>query len=410
MFARRHNVKAHFWQTLANYCQGGGGLVMGVILARMLEPQVFGQYAMVAALVSFLMIPLSFSAAQLLVSDAGKTEALFAQVMGATWLVVGLKATALAICSLWLFYSQGLTSGVVCALVGIPMVFADWIGAIRSDLEGRSEFRPNFNVQFTQVITTGIISILLVYLGFGIYGLAVGPLFGFIPALLIYLRSAKSNPFRAQFSRAVIRKQFRVGFWLWLGSVCAAWFTRIDKLAVGRFGSDAQLGYYNRAFNYGPVSHILLDSLMTNVTVRAIAVSASPRLKLLSLAKPMLIATFGGLLNGLLWWHFADRLVPCIFGMQWTPSVRAFQWLGWLSLAYVFANGMTTALLAEKRFRELAYMRFGALALLASLLGAVGSQMILTAEAAAKILLVTLSISSLPTAYFAIRSLGCPAR
>lgn len=384
--------------------------MMGVILARMLEPQVFGQYAMVVAVVSFLMIPLSFSAAQLLVSDAGKTEALFAQVMGATWLVVALKATVLVICSLSLFYSRGFTSGVVGALVGIPMVFADWIGAIRSDLEGRGEFRPNFTVQFTQVITTGIMSILLVYWGFGVYGLAAGPVFGFIPALLIYLRSAKRNPFKAHFSRGVIRKQFRVGFWLWLGSACAAWFARVDKLAVGRFGGDSQLGYYNRAFNYGPISHILLDSLMTNVTVRAIATSASPKSKLISLAKPMLIATLGGLLNGLVWWHFADRLVPWIFGTQWTPSVSAFQWLGWLSLAYVFANGMTTALLAEKRFRELAYVRFGALALLASLLGAIGSQTILTAEVAAKVLLVTLSIASLPTAYFAIRSLGSPAR
>jgi O-antigen/teichoic acid export membrane protein len=77
VLARRQNIRAHFWQSLANYTQAGGGMLLGIVLARLLEPSVFGEFVSITASLGFLMIPVSFSTAQLLVSDAGKTPDLF---------------------------------------------------------------------------------------------------------------------------------------------------------------------------------------------------------------------------------------------------------------------------------------------------------------------------------------------
>lgn len=407
MLGRRHTVRAHFWQTLANYSQTGGALVIGIILARMLQPEVFGEFVMVSSVLAFVMIPLSFSPAQLLVSDCGRTPSLFGRVMGTTWVIVAVKLLALAAFTAWALAHSDTREAVVGLLVGVPMVLSDWVGALRADFEGNGEFKPNFVAQFSQVFTTAVCTVALVWAGWGVYGLAAGSFLGFIPQLGSYLALTRRHSFRVEIDRASIAGQFRVGFWLWLGGVSAAWFYRIDKIMLGRFGGDTQLGLYNRAFNYGPISHLALDSLMTNATVRAISSQDSAARKRSALLKPMGIAICGGVLNGLFWWLCAGAVVPFVFGPQWQPAVPAFRWLGWLSLAYVFSNGVSTAMLAQKQFRQLALVRlFGVLVLTAALGLLAWRGAAMTAQAVALAILFSSALVGLPMTFLSLRSLG----
>jgi len=342
---------------------------MGIILARMLNPTIFGEFVLTTALIAFLMIPLSFSPAQLLISDCGRTPDLFERVMGMTWLVTAGKLLALAGYIVWALSRKDLQTACVGFLVGLPTALGDLTNVIKSDLEGRGFFKPNFIVQTLQVATHACVTICFVWAGWGIYGLALGGFAAFLPSIAVYLASTDRSMIIARLDKKIFIEQFHSGFWLWVGGISAGWFSRVDKLLLGHWGGDTQLGLYNRATNYGPISHIALNSLMTNATVRALAEKKNLNEKKKLFFRTMGIVLAGGLANGLFWWILAEPLVPIIFGEQWRAAIPSFQILGWLGVPYLLVYGSSTVLLAEKKLAAYAIIHaLGLIILAASLL------------------------------------------
>jgi O-antigen/teichoic acid export membrane protein len=361
---RRHNIRAHFWQSMANYVQMGGGLLLGIVLARMLQPDVFGEIVSISAFLAFAMIPLSFSASQVLVSDGGRTRELFERVVGMVWVISVAKLFVLAAYVTWALMNDSSERAVIAALVGLPLALADWLAVIRNDLEGRGLFKPNFYVQLSGLAIHAAVAISLVHAGYGIYGLALGGFVAFFPQFACYLLYTDRELGPRHVDKQIFHEQFSLGFWLWLNYIAAGWFCRIDKIFLGSYGGATQLGYYNRAFNYGPISHLALNSLVTNATVRGLATRPAGSERQRLFYRTMAVVVAGGICNGFFWWQCAPALVPLLFGQQWAPAIPAFRVFGWLSFVYVFTDGAATILLAEERYHIIALIRVFGLVLL----------------------------------------------
>lgn len=403
MLGRHHTVRAHFWQTLGNYAQTGGSLAMSIVLARLLEPAVFGQLALISSTIAIVFTALSFSATQLLVSDAGRTKDLFSRVMGMTWLVSGAKFIALS-AYITLEVSNGhITSAIVAGMIGLPAILDDWLSVLRADLEGRGNFKPNFLVNSMGVFLHGFTSIGLVLAGWGIYGLAMGSIAAILPKFSIYLRASGRSIFEGRFNGSVFREQYRHGLWLWLNYLSTKWMQRIDKVMLGHAAGPSQLGYYSRAFNFGPIAYKFLDSLMGSATVRSLSAATNENKRRSLLLKSVGIVIAGGVLDGLFWWFGAMWVVPFIFGAHWVGAVEAFRWLGWLTLAYAFWQGMSTALLARRQFRQLALIRTSGLVLLFVLLFYLDRLGALNSVSASQAMLGILMAAAIPTTILAMR-------
>jgi len=329
-------------------------MLLGIVLARLLEPAVFGEFVVINASLMFLMIPASFSTAQLLVSDAGKSPDLFAKVLGMAMAVSCLKFLLLLGFIVYSILAGQHIAAAVGSIIGIPMILADWINVLKNDLEGRGFFKPNFLVQMADLCAHTIVTITLVLHGWGIYGLAIGGFAGFIPQAILYVFLSDRPLALHKFGFRELHQQVQLGFWLWLGSVASNWYSRIDKILLGHFGGSVQLGYYNRAMNYGPISHILLNSLMTNATIRGLSIKESNQEKRSLFLKTAIIVISASLLNGAFWFFTAPTLVPLIFGSQWAGAVPAFQILGWLGVPYFLVYGTSTILYADKKFKAIA--------------------------------------------------------
>jgi teichuronic acid exporter len=378
VLARRQNVRAHFWQSLANYTQAAGGMLLGIVLARLLEPSVFGEFVFITASLGFLMIPVSFSTAQLLISDAGKTPDLFKRVWGLATLVCLAKAILMACFVAYWFYRGEYTRAHIAGLVGIPMVFSDFLVALRYDLEGRGHFKPNFFAQVIDISIQAGISIILVLNGYGIYGLACGGLIGTAVQACYYTLLSRRKIHPALLPPSLLFRQVQAGFWLWLSSVSSNWYSRVDKILLGHFGNTAELGYYNRAMNYGPVSHILLNSLMTNAAIRSLSCEQTAKRKRKLFFNSMALLLTAACGNGLFWYFFAEPLVPLVFGAQWQPAAKSFSVLGWLGVPYALLFGSAALLHSYSRYTAIALVQTASLILLVSFLWARGSGSILT--------------------------------
>jgi PST family polysaccharide transporter len=371
--AERHHIRRHFWQSLANYVQLGGGMVMGVILARLLLPEDFGRLVYISATVTILMIPFGITVTPLLITDANRTPGLFGDILGFMCITTVLKLLVVGVYIMWQLFFGSMEQALLAFLVGVPAALVDLPDTLRADLEGKGSFGPNLAVQVANVATHATVSIGLVLLGWGIWGLAIGGFACYWPQLLVYFASGKRHLGEARFDRTELVSLGRKGVSFWTAQFSTNVSARIDKIFLGKFAGDVQLGYYNRAFNYAPFGIFALSAFLTNASVVALRQQPTMSLKLQMAGKTALILFVGAALNWAVLWYFSDPLVPWVFGEQWRSAIPAFEAFSWMSMATAFHYLPMNFLLASSANSQMAIGKVSGLATLVILLAVLAS-------------------------------------
>lgn len=359
ILARRQNVRAHFWQTCANYTQQVSGLAIGVILARLLEPAAFGEFAYAMATVGLCLLPATWSLAPQIVSEYTTHPGIVSDALWISRRIFFARAALAALACAYLFFARGATACALGAIVALPQVGGEFIAVLRACLEGQGQFKVNFFDSVLTAAATALLSVPAAWFGAGTWALALPTIPLFLAQMVLFTRSSGRGIMPSQ--PRSDRSYARSGNALWLGSISEGALFRADKFLLGQYSTMSVLGDYNRAFNYAPLSARALNSLLTNPTVAGLSLagSSTARAKLLVRASLLLLA--GGAANFALWWWFADPLVPWIFGPQWAPAIPAFRAMAPMSLALSFAYLPTAAALARRDYNKLAFARTASL-------------------------------------------------
>lgn len=360
----RHTLRAHAWQTLANYAQQGFGLGFGIIMARILTPADFGAFGFAAASVCLALLPAMWSLAPTLAARGGQTPASHQSAAAFGWCVVFVRLAIVAtVCAVFFQRGQQQMAGL-CLLLGIVESGRELNNVQRVYLEGQGNFKPNLISATLGIVFSLAVAVPVAFLGWGPFALALPGLgFFFIDFFLYRHFSGRSIFVKPAWS---LRTGFRIdSFWLWLYASAEVALTRLDSWFVGKFLGEQTLGYYNRAFGYAPISHMLLSSFVANPTVVGFArcETAAARRRLLLRTAAIVLA--GGLLNWIAFYFFARPIVLFVFGPKWESAVPLFQAYASLSLAYSFGFLPATLLLSACRYREIGLIRIGCVALFA---------------------------------------------
>jgi O-antigen/teichoic acid export membrane protein len=358
--ATRHNVRAHFWQSLANYAQQGGSVVLGVFLARLLTPDDFGAIAYATALVGLICMPLDWTAAQVLVADRGQNPDLFSEVMSLGIIVTGIKLAVCIAVVFWQWICGDHQSAVLIAFASFGVVGSTTTVIYRAAVEGLGQFKPNFQVQVTTMILCFVVGVGLALAGAGVYSLAWMAVVGALPPLLVYPRYV-THKFKWRLDKGILKSRGVDGFWLWLQAIFVTSTSRLDKIFLNHAAGSAELGNYTRAQNYCALSHLAMNSLMSNPAVLSFAnaTSAAARRRIFFNNGALLL--LGGLASFLVFGPFASVVVPFVFGQQWIPAVPTFQAFAPINLFYAAVYLPVALLLAFKCFRAIALVHLSSL-------------------------------------------------
>lgn len=357
MLGRRSNLRAHFWQSAANYAQQGGMVLVGLLLARLLTPSDFGVFSYSAAIIGLALLPLDWTAAQVLVADGGKSPHLYSEVMSFSILVMLTKILVTAGVAGWQYSSgEPIRAALIC-LTAIPLVAGSVAGVFRSAAEGAGRFKANFHVQILSLVLSSIVGIAGAFAGWGPFALAVMGVAATIPSLLTYPRYV-DQVFSWRLSRGVIASRGVEGFWMWLNGISELGLTKVDKLMLGKVASDAVLGNYNRAFNYTNLSSWALNSFMSNPAVVSFANANGTQKCLKILLGNGAILFVGATISFVIFFFFSDPVVPIVFGNQWKDAIPAFKAFSPVNYCMAFLYLPATFLLAKRRLKHLAMSRF----------------------------------------------------
>ena len=355
MLAKRHNVRAHFWQSCSNYTQQVSGLFLSILLARLLVPADFGEFAYAGAVLMLFMLPATWSLSPQVVAEVRFHPEIINDALHYSRIFVTPRIILAACGCIFLFVTKGWHLGLIGLILAIPLVGGDFISVLRAGLEGQGAFKANFFDSLLTASSTAAISIPAAICGMGVWSLALPAVPLFIAQAILYsLMSGFSFRPRAPITQ---RSYFRSGTALWLCACGESALLRSDKFLLGQSAGMNSLGDYNRAFNFSPLAARALNSLLTSATVASLtAVSDRPSQRKL-LAKSGFLLVLAGSANFVLWWFFADPLVPLLFGSQWQSAIPVFEAMAPLSLAISVAYLPTTLAMAQRAYAQLAAVR-----------------------------------------------------
>jgi O-antigen/teichoic acid export membrane protein len=330
------------------------GLLIAIYLTRRLGPELYGLYAVAAAIVIWfqLTVTLMFSGTTIKFIAETSDWQVVASTLVKAQLFVSLGATALLVAAApalasWLRTPE-LTGYLRLFALGIPVYALARVH--RSTLLGGGLFGRAALVSMSHWLARLILAIILVELGLSV----TGAILAFIGASMIHLIIARLFVQPPLLSRATfpLRRLGRYVLPLFLQAVGMRLFIRVDLLVVKALsGSPAAAGYYGAARNLtivpvGMFAASFVPLLLVTLTrlVRQRQNEAARIIVWQSVLLVLCTIPFAGLAAGA-----APEIVGLVYGSPFSASVPLLGWLIFAAVAIILISVSTVALTAAGR-------------------------------------------------------------
>lgn len=327
------------WNTIGKISNQILQFVLSVILMRLLLPSDYGLLAMAMVLIGFAGIFSEFGFSSALVQNQNINESHKSSIF---WLniIVGSILTLLFFIladTFAQFYSNNNLTEVIRYLS-----FSFIIGSITivpgTLLQKEMRYDIINKIDVSVVLLSGILSVYLAYMGWGVMSLVFQSLFSqIIKVPLLYAASSWKPKFI--FSIKSIKELFSYSAYLTGFNFINYWARRSDDLLIGKFMGAESLGIYSRAYNLMllPINQVI--SLVSNVMFPALSSIQYDKARVkrifLNVIQILAFITFP-MMIGLI--AVADNFILGIFGNKWAEVIPIIQILAFVGTLQTIAN------------------------------------------------------------------------
>jgi lipopolysaccharide exporter len=341
------------WSSINSLVLKLGTFAIGIVLARLLAPEQFGVFA-VALTVQLVLMSLA---------DLGMTADLVRSPdparLAPTVATLGLSTGAILTTTLVLS-AQGLAdllgspgAGPVIAVMATSLLLAGAGVVPYAALQRRFAQKALFMISLADFAVSSVLTVLLVFAGFGVMALALGRLAAQLVTLILQF-VLSGERVRPGFNRQVAPEVLAFGLPVAGANVLSWALLNLDNVVISRLAGPVALGFYFLAFNISNWPMSALGQVVRSVSIPTFARVASGR------SDKSLSAVLGpvwavSLLAGLMLALLSSPLIELVYGNRWLPAAAILAWLGIfgalrtlfdLSASYLLARGAARATLA----------------------------------------------------------------
>lgn len=302
------------------------GFGLQVVLARLLAPDVFGQFAFVLLVQGFVASARTIQAGEYLVVCHKDDVRTALDTVFTTDLVLSALTTLVVV----------LFAHPVMRVAGRP----ELAGALRLSIvaclfaplatplaifQREIDFASTARARVAGLVVGPVVKIGLALAGYGLWCLVWGEVIRQLVEITIVWRIAPIHP-RLAFDRKILLDALRFSLPISLSSLLVYYYWKVDDYVVGRMLGMEQLGYYWLAFripeymmtlrNYFVPIVFAIFARLEEPDDRTLAFRRLTRLTAVALFPVALVALVHG-----------DTLIRVLFGDRWAPAVPAFQLL-----------------------------------------------------------------------------------
>lgn len=263
---KSRTVKGLVWSGLERFSVQGIQFVLQIVMARLLTPTDYGIVGMLAIFlaISQLFIDSGFSDA--LIRKVDRTETDFSTVFYIN-IVAGFGCYGILFFSspaIADFYKTPILESVT-KIVAVNVFLNSLVAVQRAKLVIDIDFKTQAKVSLPAALISGISGVVLAYLKFGVWALAIQMVVNtFLNVLLLWI-FVKWCPTQ-KFSRNSFRVLFAFSSKLFASGVLRTLYQNIYTLVIGKAFSAENLGYYTRANHFAQYPSSNVTDILQRVT------------------------------------------------------------------------------------------------------------------------------------------------
>lgn len=312
------------------------GFAFGVILARMLAPEVFGILLTIQIFTGIAGFVAGAGMGQALVRAKDTTRAdydiVFTLQLGIGCLIYAIFFFTAPLIAAW--YETPLYSDLI-RVSALSFLFRPFNNVPASILHREMRFKDMVWVRFVSLIASNLACIGLAHQGYGVWALILGGMVSPLITIPLFSMQAKWRPgFSLDIGRA--KDIARYGMLVSVTDIIVFLRTRVTTLILSRTLGPAAVGLYNKGESLASMPNGFITGSVYQVLFRAMAAEQDnlDKCRYMFYRSIMLVAVYGTpFYIGLLW--IAEPLVRGLYGEKWVEAatplfILAFAWPFWL--------------------------------------------------------------------------------
>lgn len=311
------------WRFLERCGAQGVTLVVSIVLARLLDPQIYGLVSLVAVFTAVLAVFIDSGLGNALIQKKDADDLDFSSVfyfnMGLCFLLYTIMfIIAPHIAS---FYNNSQLTLIV-RVMSITLIVSGVKNIQQAYVSRHLLFKKFFFATLIGTIGAAVVGIWMAYNGYGVWALVAQNLVNQILDTVVLWITVKWRP-KLMFSFSRFKALFSFAWKLLVTSLITTIYEKIRQLIIGKMYSPADLAFYNEAqqIPYAIISNInnSIDSVLlpaiSNVQDDLHAVKAMTRRAIITstyIISPMMIGV-AAISRPMISLLLTDKWLPCVF-------------------------------------------------------------------------------------------------
>ena len=325
---RKNIFSGIFYTALSRYSNVLVSILISAVLARLLTPNEFGIVALIAVFTSFFNLLSNLGIAPAIVQNKSLTEEDISSIFSFS------IAISLFLSAIFFFIAPFIASFYnEPVLINLSRLMA--LGILFYSLQAVPNGLNRKMLRFKQIgiisvvvnIVSGIIAIILAYLGFSYYALVINSILtGFFTFIAYYILSPVKPSLGIQVSS--IRKIARFSIFQFLFNFINYFARNADNLLIGKYFSPSALGFYDRAYRLMKMPVQNLTFVITPVLHPVLSNYQNDK-KVIYDAYYKIVKFLGiiGFPLSIFLFFSASEIIRIVYGPQWVQSIAVFKLL-----------------------------------------------------------------------------------
>src|SRR5690625_4578897 len=325
---RQKALTGFMWSFIDLMANQGMQFIIMLILARILLPEHFGLLGMVMIFVALsqTLVDSGFSQALIREKVVNRIDYSTTFIFNMIFSIVVFLLIYFSAPFVSQFYSEPQLIPIL-RVIGLSVFFQAISIVPRTMLTRKVDFKSQTKVSVVASMSSGIIAILMAFLGFGVWSLVFRIVIQQAVQSLMLVFINRWRP-TLEFSISSFKKFFGFGWKLLVSSLFDTIYTILYYVIIGKMYSKRDLGYYTNARQVSDALNKGITSSIQRVTYPVLSSIKSEDDKLKYGFKKAIRLTayvFFPIMIGIA--AISEELIPLLMGPQWEPAILYFQLL-----------------------------------------------------------------------------------
>ncbi len=316
------------WNAVETFALQGGQFIIGIVLARLLNPNDYGLIGMLAIFTAISQTFIDSGMGHALIqrkdrsaNDYSTVFVFYIIVSTLFYLLLFLLAPLIAD-----FYETPQLV-LLTRVITINIVINSLALVQNTRLVIDLDFRTKAKVSTISVLLGGSLAIALAYNGFGVWALVAQMLFRTTITVILLWYFSKWKP-SLKFSRASFQRLFNFGSRILAVNIISTIFHNIYHVVIGKAFSAKELGYYTQAMNIADVTSGSISSILQKVTFPILTSLQDDRERMVSVYKRLIGMTAFFVFPAMtLLALLSESFVLFFLTEKWASTIVLLQWL-----------------------------------------------------------------------------------